>query len=197
MKTNLIIRKNIVITILSDMGCPRWLLEIVIAFLSERELTVKYKGSNSSKKRLPGGSPQGTRLGMFLFLVLINHAGIPADDQILNIGEQITTSKNKRKTMVKTHMKYINDLSIAAAINLKENLVVDPDLPKPLSYHERTNHTLPAANNLMQEQFNQLLEYANEHQMVINKEKTKVMLFNQAWKYDFLPDIHTEAGNML
>ena len=74
------------------------------------------------QKRLPGGSPQGTRLGMFLFLVLINHAGIPVDDQILNIGDQITTSKNKRKTMEKTHMKYINDLSIAAAINLKENL---------------------------------------------------------------------------
>ena len=33
--------------------------------------------------------------------------------------------------------------------------------------------------------------------MVINEEKTKVMLFNQAWKYDFLPDIHTEAGDML
>ena len=32
---------NTLITILSDMGCPKWLLEIVIAFLSERELIVK------------------------------------------------------------------------------------------------------------------------------------------------------------
>ena len=49
---------NILITILSDMGCPRWLLEIVMSFLSERELVVKHKGLNSTKKNLPGGSPQ-------------------------------------------------------------------------------------------------------------------------------------------
>ena len=76
---------NTLITILSDMGCPRWLLEIVIAFLSERELIVKYKGLNSERKSLPGGSPQGTRLGMFLFLVPINFAGLPAEYLDVNI----------------------------------------------------------------------------------------------------------------
>jgi hypothetical protein len=45
---------NILITILSDMGCPRWLLEIVISFLSERELIVRHGGLKSGKKSLPG-----------------------------------------------------------------------------------------------------------------------------------------------
>ena len=33
--------------------------------------------------------------------------------------------------------------------------------------------------------------------MVINEDKTKVMLFNQGRKYDFLPHIETESGEML
>ena len=36
------------ITILSDMGVPKWLLEIVMSFLKERELIVRYKGKESS-----------------------------------------------------------------------------------------------------------------------------------------------------
>ena len=62
-------------TILNDMGVPGWLLQIIVSFLSDRELILRYKGGQSQRKKLPGGSPQGTRLGMFLFLILINYAG--------------------------------------------------------------------------------------------------------------------------
>ena len=94
-------------------------------------------------------------------------------------------------------MKYIDDLSFATAIKLKENLTVNPDLPRPLSYHERNNFILPDEKNPMQPHFNQLQNYANENQMVINQDKSKVMIFNQGWKYDFLPHILTEGGDML
>ena len=94
-------------------------------------------------------------------------------------------------------MKYIEYLSFASALNLKDNLVVDHDLPMPLSYHERTNHTLPREKNQIQHQFDDLKSFANDHQMVINEEKTKVMLFNQGRKYDFLPHIETESWDML
>ena len=68
------INHTIVITILSEMGVPGWVLKIVIGFLTDRELLVRYKGKTSSRKSLPGGGPQGTRLGLFLFLILINAA---------------------------------------------------------------------------------------------------------------------------
>ena len=66
---------NIVIDLLSDLGVPGWLLRIVMGFLENRELEVNFKGETSSRKRLPGGGPQGTILGLFLFLILINAAG--------------------------------------------------------------------------------------------------------------------------
>jgi hypothetical protein len=62
---------NKLITILSDMGCPGWLLKLVMAFLEERRMTLKYRGCTSEEEPLPGGGPAGTKLGLFLFLVLI------------------------------------------------------------------------------------------------------------------------------
>ena len=46
---------NLLVTKLSDMGVPGWLLKLVIAFLSDRRMLVKYKGKESSVKALPGG----------------------------------------------------------------------------------------------------------------------------------------------
>ena len=74
---------------------------------------------------------------------------------------------------------------------------MDPDLPRPLSYHERTNHTLPPDKNTMQEYFDNLTTHAQLHKMVISDEKSKVMLFNQGRNFDFLPTIKTKNGDLL
>ena len=64
--------RNILIPKLGDLGVPGWLL---IAFLEHRKMKVRYKGKLSKLFPLPGGGPQGTLLGLFLCLVLINDAG--------------------------------------------------------------------------------------------------------------------------
>ena len=74
------------------MGVPGWRLKIVIAFLKDRRMIVRYKGKNSNIKSLPVGGPQGTLLGLLLFLVLINDLGF--ENQNLDIGELITSKKN-------------------------------------------------------------------------------------------------------
>ena len=43
-----------IITILSKMAVPGWLLRIVMGFLTERELIVRYMGGTSGRKMLPG-----------------------------------------------------------------------------------------------------------------------------------------------
>ena len=78
------------ITKLSDLGVPGWLIRLVMAFLEERSMKVNYKGKYSKMFNLPGGGPQGTLLGLFLFLVLIDDAGF--DGQLNNVGNLRTWS---------------------------------------------------------------------------------------------------------
>ena len=83
-------------------------------------MIVKYKGKQSSVQSLPGGGPQGTLLGLLLFIVLINDVGF--EDQVNNAGEVITSKRNM-KTINEIHLKYVDDLTLAEAINLPNNLV--------------------------------------------------------------------------
>ena len=91
---------NILITKLSDMGVPGWLLRIVVAFLTDRKMVVKYKGKQSEVKSLPGGGPQGTLLGLLLIIVLINDVGF--ENQVNNAGDLITSKRNMKTVMLFT-----------------------------------------------------------------------------------------------
>ena len=171
------------------MGVPGWLLKIIMGFLTEREMILRYKGGCSSKKALPGGSPQGTRLGLLLFLILINAAGYKKLEK--NMGEIITDKLNKRKPVLYTHMKYVDDMSILQAMNLKEHLFPNPasDPPRPLAYHDRTNHIFPTELIALQDQLNRLDNYCQENQMKINDKKCKVMIFNPHRSYAGTPKL--------
>ena len=179
------INHNLLITKLSDMGCPGWLLRIVMAFLSNRRMIVRYKGKQSGIKSLPGGGPQGTLLGLFLFLVLINDAGFSG--QLNNAGE-LATSKRNMKAINEIHLKYVDDMSLAESVNLKEMLVTVPDRAQPDNYHARTGHELPKQNSAVYNQLIETKDYADRNHMKINFNKTKMMLFNPCTSVDFMPN---------
>ena len=103
-------RKNhsILITLLGDMGVPGWLLNIVAGFLKARELILTYRGAQSGRNEMPGGGPQGTVLGMFLFIVLINLVGFTQENR--DIGERITKGHTAHKIIKSLHAKNIDDL---------------------------------------------------------------------------------------
>ena len=171
------------------MGVPGWLLNIVIGFLTERELIVRQNGGSSKRKALPGGGPQGTKLGLLLFLILINAAGYIHLEQ--NLGEKVTEKLGKRTPLENIHMKYVDDLSLAQAVNLKECLLRNPNPypPRPFSYHDRTNHILPSDSYTLQDDLHNLADYAKSHGMIINTTKSKVMIFNNGRKYAGMPNL--------
>ena len=103
------------------MGVPGWLLHLVISFLEHRSMKVKYKGKFSRIFSLPGGGPQGTLLGLFLFLVLVNDSGFMG--QINNAGELITARK-KIKELNTIHLKFVDDLTIAESVDMSTQLRV-------------------------------------------------------------------------
>jgi hypothetical protein len=181
------------VTKLSDMGTPGWLLNVVKGFLENRTLTVTYRGAESERKPMPGGGPQGTILGLFLFLIQINDAGFPEEDR--EVGKRVTAAINKRKEIKTKHLKYVDDLTLAEALNLNTALVTDSDnyLEKPLTYHNRTEHILPPQESLLYTQVEELLNYTKENEMKINKDKAKIMLFNTKISKDFTPKISIEG----
>ena len=65
---------QLVIVDLADMNVPGWLLLILISYLTERSMFMRYKGTSSTRKMLPGSSPQGAFLGILLFIIIFNGA---------------------------------------------------------------------------------------------------------------------------
>ena len=177
---------NILITKLSDLGVPSWLLKLVIAFLEDRTMVVRYKGAVSDPRGLPGGGTQGTLLGLLLFIILINDLGF--DDQTNDAGELITC-KRRIKEFNLLHLKYVDDFTIAEAVNMKDQLIMVPvtSRPQPDDYHDRTGHTVEPENSKVYSQLLKTESYAEENKMKINYGKTKLMVFNPGKIRDFHP----------
>ena len=186
---------NLLVTKLSDMGVPSWLLRLVIAFLKDRSMVIRYKGASSKQLPLPEGGPQGTLLGLLLFLVLVNDVGF--DNQMNEVGEVIT-SKRRLKELNEIHLKYVDDLTIAETINMKEQLGYKPPEHRPLpdNFHARTGHYLTPQKSRVYNQLLKTKEYATENEMKLNTKKTKLILFNPGWARDFIPEFSVDGSEI-
>ena len=162
---------NKLIEKLSDLGVPGWLLNIIISFLQERSMFVKYRGGQSTIKSLPGGGPQGTLLALILFLVLINDVGFRNQT---NDAGVIASSKKKIKTANEIHLKYVDDLTLAETVKLRGKA----------DFHS----TSKVFQKLVETQ-----SYCEQNEMKINFAKTKMMVFNQSKTIDFEPSFALEG----
>merc|ERR1712001_537008 len=96
------------------MHTPNWLLSLLVSYLSERSLVQKYQKTEAEPKYLPGGFGAGTWMGGFLFLVKFNGICLrpPIPRPISGNGA--------------IQLKYIDDSTKAATVNLKKSLIPDP-----------------------------------------------------------------------
>ena len=182
---------NLIIQDLFDMKCPSWLLKIIFSYLTNRSLIVSYRGATASPQPLPAGSPQGTVLGVIVFIVKVNGLALrpPIPRSIPPPNKQEDKSVN---------VKYLDDSSSACSINLKKCLIPDPDeREKPLNYHEKNKLILPKANNPLQAHLDEIFTFTQEQNMKINQGKTKLMLFNLTKNWQFPPEMGFEEGEKL
>ena len=93
------------------------------------------------------------------------------------------------------HAKFVDDLTIAEAINLRNVLNVEPEdrLERPLNYHQRTEQTLKEDSSQVEHQLEKVHQYAITNEMKINQQKTKIMLFNTSTTNDFQPEMKIDG----
>ena len=152
-------------------------------------MILKYRKEWSEPQSLPGGTVQGSLLGMILFVIELSDAGMPVPPQA---GSQDVISVQDPLPSVtenEVRLKYIDDHTQGEVIKLKSALKLNADMNGPRDYLDRHGHVLPLENSLVQTRLNDIQEYARIHQLKINRSKTKIMSFNFSTKYSFLPKL--------
>ena len=86
-------------------------------------------------------------------------------------------------------VKFIDDASQAASINLKLSLMPDPvQRPRPLNYYERTSMVLKLEDNIVQHELDRFYQFTLENKFVISKRKCYTMVFSRSRKFGFPPE---------
>ena len=70
---------NIIMRILTVMKVPKWLLRQIMSYLEERKMILRFRGCTADPRDMPGGMPQGTLLGVILYILYINPVGFPSE----------------------------------------------------------------------------------------------------------------------
>ena len=58
-----------------EYDCPGWLIRILVGYLSQQKLRVRFKQHVGEEKYIPGGAGQGVPIGLWIFLVLNDSSG--------------------------------------------------------------------------------------------------------------------------
>ena len=170
-----------VIEDLFDMKVPGWLLLILISYLTDRKMVMKFRS-------LPGSSPQGTVLGVILFIIAFNGAALrPA---IPRPSWPLLSKLSKDPASIK--LKFVDDLSIAAKVNLNDDIVDDFGRQRPLTFDERLETKLSDSSNILQRIVDNLKEFSSDRKMKIKSEKTFVMKFCKSRTIAFPPEIKVD-----
>jgi hypothetical protein len=176
----------LVIEDLHAMHAPKWILATICSYLSGRSMVLSHGGATAAPRDLPGGYGQGTLLGGVLFLVKFNGACLrPAIPRPIS-GNSVVK------------VKYIDDSTQVASVNLAESLVRDPvERPRPLGRQERTQTVLKAEENALQDELDNFDAFARQNKFVVNEKKCFVMKFSRAKSHDFPPEFTVGGSEIL
>ena len=152
---------------------------------------------------MPGSSPQGTLIGVILYLLYINPVGFPAEitENIEEAMRQMEEGREEENTMVQylqppqlqepklpdtmQTIKFVDDATIQEVIDLNTALASNRDRSGPLPYHESSGKILPQQNTLIQGEVDKIKRISDEREMVLNAKKTCVFIANFTENHQF------------
>ena len=189
--------------ILAAMKVPMWLLRLLMSYLEHRKMILRFRGCSSDPKAMPGGMPQGTLLGVILYILYINPVGFPAEVTIKlsdelhnywNVLDPVPNLLQNEDSLPQSlqSIKFMDDATIQESISLKTTLATNRDRSGPLPFWElghQQNHglLLPASNSLLQNQIDKIKTLSDNREMLLNSDKTCLFIVNFTQKYQFVP----------
>ena len=203
---------NIIMRILTYLKIPMWLLRLVMSYLEHRKMILRFRGCTSSPKDMPGGMPQGTLLGVILYILYINPVGFPAEVTIKisdvlhnywNILDSIPDIPNNNDALhpFLQSVKFMDDATIQERINLLTQLDSKLDRSGPLPFWELGKHqydpkVLPASNSLLQDQIVTIKTISDQREMSLNSDKTCLFIVNFSHHHQFRPLLQIPGCNL-
>ena len=142
------------------LGVRSSLIPLLISYLSDRKMRVKFNGEISKVLTLIGGGPQGTLLGGLEYMAQSNdNADIVKD---------------------KDHFKYVDDLSILQLICLA-GLLEDYDFSQHIASDIGIDDKyLPAQKYETQEHLNYISRWTEDNLMKLNEAKCNYLIFSRS-----------------
>ena len=147
-----------------QMGVRPSLVPILVSYLSDRKMTVKFNGEVSNEYALIGGGPQGTLLGGLEYLVQSN--------------------ENAECVEPEDRYKFVDDLSVLEIISVAGLLQQYNYLEHVPSDVGTDQLFLPSTEYKTQQNLNSISQWTDVSKMKLNTDKSNYMMFTRT-DYDF------------
>ena len=142
-----------------EIGVRPAIIPILVSYLSERQMRVKFNGEESEIMSLIGGGPQGTLLGQLMYLVQSND--------------------NANVVEPEDRFKYIDDLSILQIVCLA-GLLASYNFHFHVASDVGVDQLfLPPSNCQTQSQLDEITEWTRQNLMKLNEAKSNYMIFKR------------------
>ena len=140
-------------------GVRNSLIPLLINYFQERRMVVKWHGQEPSLRKLNGGGPQGALWGILEYLSQSND--------------------NTDFVSLARKFKFIDDLSILEVVNLLSIGIASNNFRMHVASDIPTNgYIIPNENLKTQQYLSKINEWTTDNKMKMNREKSKVMIFN-------------------
>ena len=150
-----------------DNGVRKSLIPVLISYFQNRVMHVKWRGIMSEKRNLPGGGPQGCSMGIIEYLSLSSSSA------------QCVDSTEK--------YKWVDDLSVLELVNLVNIGLSTYNFHLHVASDVGTNQYFVNPKHLKSQYYlDGISDWTNQNKMQLNVNKTKQMIFNTTYNYQFM-----------
>ena len=148
-----------------ECGVRNSLLPLLVSYLTDRKMTVKYREAISSERSLPGGGAQGTLLGPIEYSCQSNDsANCVNENQRYKFVDDLTT------------IEVISVITKVVAYNFHHHVASDIGI---------NSQYIPKENLETQNVISSINSWTLNQKMKLNSAKTKYMIINYTRKYQF------------